>query len=719
MTVANVIPSITFSGTSGSGTMGPFSLVKNGTPIIFFNNSDIVVLRYASVDDLVPELLVEGTDYDLTGGPASGEVLLTAPQTGLLTDERLLVMRRQVFNQALDLINGGNFSAANLERRLDIFETKLQELNRDAKRTIRYAMFDADEIPGTLPLAASLGKVPYVSGTTENPVLELLDTEALGDLTALTDEDKANLSIVAADLNGADTIGTVAAIYEDVEDVAANIADVAIVANWIGDGAQGIGNANVTATGSSVPRTLADHFSFPPGAPEPAFPYYLKREYRGNITLGPGDNLREVIERHSGRGDPGDDFGDGQGTRGIITLADGAYDLGSGVLIPSSDGTLVIQAENMGQASITGRWRIRGADLVFAGVDLIAPASGIMFLPITRSRIQFRDTHIDGSGSSASTFSDTSHTRVNFSAISRHCDITMSPTMGPGWDFGENSYLKMLGNTSANRVRFFARYVDDAAFNNTQMLVFDGSRMLAAGAEMYALDPSGAPLGTRRGRAITLRRRSDAVYQDVGNVIDGFNRGVQIQQGAYFDASSGSIGLTFNNLGRAVNNENGAYCIHPDVAFTGNGTDIFEAPQPSFRFGGQLGNAPYEIYLSSGADQVAAGETRFIGIGAASASNSAVSMPVARAGVVTSMHVRASGAVGAGENVAFTLWRNGNATDVVATLSGPSDQTVASAAGLARALVAGGNISIRAVASAGATSRTYRVTLQVSPGLNV
>jgi hypothetical protein len=261
MTISAVVPDIAFAGSSGSGTMGPFSLVKSGTPIVFYSNSDLLVYRYDTTSDTAPVLLVEGTDYTLTGGPTAGSITLTSPQTGLLTDERLYVKRRSTFAQALDLVNGGNFSAANLERRLDVFETKLQELDMAAKSTIRFSMFDTDEIPATVPLAAVIGKVAYPTGSASAPTVGLLDAAALADVTALSDADKANLSVVAADLNGADTIGIVAGAIGDVEDVADNIADVSAVADWLDGG--DAGDIEVTATGGSNARSLADHFASP------------------------------------------------------------------------------------------------------------------------------------------------------------------------------------------------------------------------------------------------------------------------------------------------------------------------------------------------------------------------------------------------------------------------------------------------------------------------
>jgi hypothetical protein len=210
MTISAVVPDIAFTGSGSPGTMGPFSLVKSGTPIVFYANSDIVVYRYDTVTDTTPTLLVEGTHYTLTGGPTAGSITLTSPSTGLLTAERLYVVRKQSLAQSLDLVTGGNFSSANLERRLDITEMKLQELARDVRSAVRFSMLDTDEIPATTSLASAIDKVVYVTGTTSNPSLALFDASLLADISEFTDAALADIAVVAADLGGADTIGTVA-----------------------------------------------------------------------------------------------------------------------------------------------------------------------------------------------------------------------------------------------------------------------------------------------------------------------------------------------------------------------------------------------------------------------------------------------------------------------------------------------------------------------------
>lgn len=236
MTISAVVPDIAFAGSSGSGTMGPFSLVKSGTPLVFFNNSEVVVLRYDSVTDTTPTLLIEGTDYTLTGGPSAGSITLTAPQTGLLTAERLYVTTLSALAQSLDLVNGGNFSSANLERRLDIIFQILQQHDREIKSTIRFAMFDTDEIPKTTPLGAVIDKVPYITSTTSAPTVAYLDALVLNDLSELGDANLANIALVAADLAGADTIGIVAAVASEIETLAPYAADIGTVSTAIDDG---------------------------------------------------------------------------------------------------------------------------------------------------------------------------------------------------------------------------------------------------------------------------------------------------------------------------------------------------------------------------------------------------------------------------------------------------------------------------------------------------
>ena len=240
MTRSVVTPAITFSGSSGSGTLGPFSLIKESTPIYFSDNAQIKVYRYSSVTDTVPDLLVEGTDYDLTGGPITGSITLTSPQTGLLTAERLHVYREQDFTQNLALGVSGAFSSGNVETRLDVITEMLQEVKREAGLSMRFSPLSVDALPKAYPLDAVIDKIVYISGTASAPVYATIDNPAnlLSNIT-LAAENIININLVGTDLGSADTIGIVAtdlAGDDSIGTVAANIAAVVTTAASIDAG---------------------------------------------------------------------------------------------------------------------------------------------------------------------------------------------------------------------------------------------------------------------------------------------------------------------------------------------------------------------------------------------------------------------------------------------------------------------------------------------------
>lgn len=235
MTIAAVIPAIKFAGSSSPGTSGPFSLLKDGTPINFSSNSHIKVYRYDTTADAAPVLLVENTDYTLTGGPDAGSLTLTSPQTPLLAAERLLVYREQPATQPLDLSVGGSFGAVAFEARFDRIVEMLQEHSEKIGRALKMVTFGVDTVP-ELNLAAALGKIFYLSGTEAAPVWQT--TSATFDVALVADA-LDEIALVAADLAGADTVGQVAAALS---------------------GAGLAGALPAIATGSITARTLADRF---------------------------------------------------------------------------------------------------------------------------------------------------------------------------------------------------------------------------------------------------------------------------------------------------------------------------------------------------------------------------------------------------------------------------------------------------------------------------
>lgn len=230
MTLPAVNPQIVFQGTAG-GTLGPFSLIKSGTPIRFRQNSDIQVFRYSSATDTTPVQLTEGTDYTLTGGPDAGSLTLTAPQTGLLTAERLRVFRKNTISQTLDLLIGGDFSSSDIETRFDIIYEILQELLRGVENAWRFPGLEVDTLPGSVPLDAIIGKLVYIGGSASAPVYQTIDNpeNITGNLSIVAGS-ISEINVVATDLSGANTIGTVAGNLANINLVASNITAVNTVA---------------------------------------------------------------------------------------------------------------------------------------------------------------------------------------------------------------------------------------------------------------------------------------------------------------------------------------------------------------------------------------------------------------------------------------------------------------------------------------------------------
>jgi hypothetical protein len=234
MTTSSVTPAIAFPGSSSPGNMGPFSLIKSGTSIAS-DDDTIHVLRYSTVTDMDPTVLVEDTDFTRS----TDAITLTSPQTGLLTTERLFVFREGTVEQLLDLESGGSFSAEALEARLDEITKFVAEVSRKADTAVRLTPFSTDALPDNVPMEAAIDKVMYLTGTAgapeyafiENPDSLITNTAALVPYVEAIED-------VAADLTGADTIGTVAADLagdDDIGTVSASIADIIAAAAAIDD----------------------------------------------------------------------------------------------------------------------------------------------------------------------------------------------------------------------------------------------------------------------------------------------------------------------------------------------------------------------------------------------------------------------------------------------------------------------------------------------------
>lgn len=121
---------------AGSGSAGPFSLTDAGAnPILFEQNSEIIVTRYDVGDANAPVFLVNLTDFSVTGAGSAtpGAVTLTVP---LAVGKILTIQRSTALTQTLDLVFGGDLSLETLERQLDKSMRIMQELREEASRSL-------------------------------------------------------------------------------------------------------------------------------------------------------------------------------------------------------------------------------------------------------------------------------------------------------------------------------------------------------------------------------------------------------------------------------------------------------------------------------------------------------------------------------------------------------------------------------------------------------
>lgn len=264
MTTTAVTSQISFAGTA-EGTLGPFSLIKSTVPIYFADSAEIVVLRYDTVTDLVPELLVENVDYSIAGGPSSGTVtLLTPAQTALTTNERLFVYRSTPLDQETAFTTGGNFSASSIEDAYDHIVRQVQDLQRQINNSVRIVNFELDELPTDgLTVDIALDKIPYLTGTAANPSWSTIDASTLTTDVALVAANIADVETVAADLSGADTIGVVAGDLvgaDNIGTVAENIDSIITVAQGGGGGGGTtyLGGAGINISGAVISVDIAE-----------------------------------------------------------------------------------------------------------------------------------------------------------------------------------------------------------------------------------------------------------------------------------------------------------------------------------------------------------------------------------------------------------------------------------------------------------------------------
>lgn len=124
---------------SGSGSVGPFALRdENGNQIEFWDNSHIHAIHRSSTG--TETVLVEGTDYTLTGGPLAGELLLT---TALAVGTKLAIYRAQPLDQTTSFALAGDFASEDHTKALDKARLIDQEIREDLARAVKLPRFSA------------------------------------------------------------------------------------------------------------------------------------------------------------------------------------------------------------------------------------------------------------------------------------------------------------------------------------------------------------------------------------------------------------------------------------------------------------------------------------------------------------------------------------------------------------------------------------------------
>jgi hypothetical protein len=229
---------------------GPYS--GNGSTQVFafsfktFAAADLQVVTTTSGVDTVQTLTTHYTvslNADQNASPGGSITMLTAPATGTT----LTIISDRAFAQTLNVQNAGAFLPEAINTALDTLVVQTTQLLDQQERSLRGALSDAawDRLP---PASERAGGLLGFDDSTGQPMIADFGTvEALA----------ADINTVAA---MAADIAIVADADVDIATVADNITDVTTVADWIGTGG-GVGAAEVTSTGSTTPRTLADRFA--------------------------------------------------------------------------------------------------------------------------------------------------------------------------------------------------------------------------------------------------------------------------------------------------------------------------------------------------------------------------------------------------------------------------------------------------------------------------
>ncbi len=126
---------------SGDGTTPTFAISKDGQPIWFRSDADIVVAEMVVATSVITDL-VEGVDYSITGGPSAG--ILTRTAGNLPTGNLLCIMRRSAISQETDFDLSGDWNSSR-EIATDTFDRTIeimQDVDDDVDRALKLDIFD-------------------------------------------------------------------------------------------------------------------------------------------------------------------------------------------------------------------------------------------------------------------------------------------------------------------------------------------------------------------------------------------------------------------------------------------------------------------------------------------------------------------------------------------------------------------------------------------------
>lgn len=153
MTLAVQIPRAVFIG---NGTRGPYSLLdEDGNPIRLTAENLLRVVRYSSVTDEIGTALTYPTDYSVGGTTDARTITLSMLQAVLASTQRLVVERVNPLSQTLNLTLGGDFNGVSVMSRFDKIEEQIQEVRRDADRSVKVDWLEDEE--RALPLPPTSG----------------------------------------------------------------------------------------------------------------------------------------------------------------------------------------------------------------------------------------------------------------------------------------------------------------------------------------------------------------------------------------------------------------------------------------------------------------------------------------------------------------------------------------------------------------------------------